>query len=168
MNHRFETKDGDFTVFISETHLKLNDGKKITYITLPAVEAVLEREPFTGEIYFEDGQKLTYLTVKSEIFLHFRGDTWSFRRKERDISTSTGNSPEIKSPMPGKISKLFAEIGKQFQKGETILILEAMKMENAIKAPFACSVRQILHLEGEIVPQDEAIVIIERIELEKT
>ncbi|TGL59162.1 acetyl-CoA carboxylase biotin carboxyl carrier protein subunit [Leptospira ognonensis] len=163
MNHRFETASGDFSVLVSENFLKINDGREVHKWKVAPVEAVLDREPFGGEILFEDGHRLTYLQVKSELFLHFQGETWSFRRKEREVAFTHSTSPEIKSPMPGKIIQLFAEIGKTFAQGETILILEAMKMENAIKAPFACSVKEILHRVGEIVQQDESIVILDKI-----
>jgi acetyl/propionyl-CoA carboxylase alpha subunit len=163
MNHRFETPEGAISVFVSENFLKLNDGRRVYKIKLEPVEAVIEREPFSGEILLEDGNRLTYLQVRSEIFLHFLGETWSFRRKEREIALAHSTSPEIKSPMPGKIIQMHAEIGRHFEAGETILILEAMKMENAIKAPFSCTIREILHQVGEIVQQDEAIVILDKI-----
>jgi acetyl/propionyl-CoA carboxylase alpha subunit len=163
MNHRFETQEGDISVFVSENFLKLTDGKNSIKVNLPPVDAVLERLPFSGEILFEDGHRLTYLQVRSEIFLHFKGETWSFRRKEREVELAHSTSPEIKSPMPGKIIQMHAEIGKRFEQGETILILEAMKMENAIKAPFPCTIREILHEVGEIVQQDESIVILDKI-----
>lgn len=163
MNHRFETEVGEFSVRVSENFLKINDGSQMHPWKVAPVEAVLDREPFGGEILFEDGTRLTYLQVKSELFLHFKGETWSFRRKEREVALTHSTSPEIKSPMPGKIIQLYATIGKRFEPGETILILEAMKMENAIKAPFACVVKEILHAVGEIVQQDESIVILDKI-----
>ncbi|MDZ4725385.1 MAG: acetyl-CoA carboxylase biotin carboxyl carrier protein subunit [Leptospira sp.] len=168
MNHRFETPEGDFSVQISENHIKLNDGKKVHRVTLPPVEEVTNFPPFTGRIYFEDASVLTYLLERSEIYLHYFGETWSFKRKEREVSLANSSSPEIKSPMPGKIIQMFAELGKSFQAGETILILEAMKMENAIKAPFACIVKEILHKVGNIVQQDDPIVILDKIAPEKT
>jgi biotin carboxyl carrier protein len=168
MHHRFETSVGDFTVFVSESYLRVADGKSNHFVSLPGVEAVLDKEPFSGEIHFEDGSRLTYLQVRSEIFLHFRGETWSFRRTERKISAPESAIPEVRSPMPGKIIQMYAEVGKRFEMGETILIMEAMKMENAIKAPFHCKIREILHNVGEIVQQDESIVILDKISAEIT
>ncbi len=163
MIHRFETPTGDYSVYVSENYIKVNNGKKNKLIPLSPVETVLSREPFGGEVWFEDGSRLTYLQNRSEIFLHFKGETWTLRRKEREISLAHSSSPEIKSPMPGKIIQMYAEVGKEFAIGDTILVLEAMKMENAIKAPFACKVKEILHKVGEIVQQDEAIVILDKI-----
>lgn len=41
----------------------------------------------------------------------------------------------IKAPMPGLIVSIFVAVGSEVKKGDTLLILEAMKMENAIKSP---------------------------------
>lgn len=49
-------------------------------------------------------------------------------------SGSAGNV-KVSSPMPGKILAIKAEIGQKVKKGEVLLILEAMKMENEIVAP---------------------------------
>ncbi len=42
---------------------------------------------------------------------------------------------DIKAPMPGLVLKINVKEGDSFQKGDPLLILEAMKMENVIKAP---------------------------------
>ncbi len=42
---------------------------------------------------------------------------------------------KIKSPMPGLVLKINKNIGEKIRKGETVMVLEAMKMENEIKSP---------------------------------
>ena len=53
--------------------------------------------------------------------------------------------------MPGKIFKVLSEIDKPVKAGETILILEAMKMEHAIKSPIDGIIKAIHFNEGDIV-----------------
>ena len=53
--------------------------------------------------------------------------------------------------MPGKIFKILKEIGEDVAIGDTILILEAMKMEHAIKATKDGVVKEIFFKEGEQV-----------------
>jgi biotin carboxyl carrier protein len=65
------------------------------------------------------------------------------------ISGVDGGS--IQSPMPGKIFKILIQEGLPVKKGETILIMEAMKMEHAIKAPHDGTLAKILFKEGEQV-----------------
>jgi len=57
-----------------------------------------------------------------------------------------GASNLMKSPLPGKILKVFAAPGKAFKRGDTLLIIEAMKMENEILAPRDCVVGEV-HVE---------------------
>jgi biotin carboxyl carrier protein len=52
----------------------------------------------------------------------------------------------MKSPLPGKILKVFAAPGKAFKRGDTLLTIEAMKMENEILAPRDCVVGEV-HVE---------------------
>src|SRR5450756_242962 len=49
----------------------------------------------------------------------------------------------MKSPLPGKILKVFAAPGKAFKRGDTLLIIEAMKMENEILAPRDCVIGEV-------------------------
>jgi len=52
----------------------------------------------------------------------------------------------MKSPLPGKVLKVFAAPGKAFKRGDALLIIEAMKMENEILAPRDCVVGEV-HVE---------------------
>ncbi|MCE5192780.1 MAG: acetyl-CoA carboxylase biotin carboxyl carrier protein subunit [Candidatus Cryosericum sp.] len=49
----------------------------------------------------------------------------------------------MKSPLPGKILKVLATPGSSWKKGDTLLIIEAMKMENEILAPRDCTVEEV-------------------------
>jgi glutaconyl-CoA decarboxylase len=62
-------------------------------------------------------------------------------------SARTGDvSNLMKSPLPGKVLKVLAAPGKAFKRGDTLLIIEAMKMENEILAPRDCVVGEV-HVE---------------------
>jgi glutaconyl-CoA decarboxylase len=54
-----------------------------------------------------------------------------------------GGATAMKSPLPGKILKVMATPGSSWKKGDTLLIIEAMKMENEILAPRDCSVEEV-------------------------
>jgi biotin carboxyl carrier protein len=57
----------------------------------------------------------------------------------------------LNAPMPGKVFKVLVKNGDAVQKGQTLLILEAMKMEHAIKADKDGKVKKILFKEGDLV-----------------
>ncbi len=50
-------------------------------------------------------------------------------------ATGTAGSIEVKAPMPGKVLSITASAGTAVKKGDTILVFEAMKMENSLVAP---------------------------------
>ena len=53
----------------------------------------------------------------------------------KPAATGTAGSVKINAPMPGKIVDVKVKVGDAVKKGQTILVLEAMKMENDIVAP---------------------------------
>ncbi len=67
------------------------------------------------------------------------------------------------SPMPGKIFKVLVSVGDEVKKGQSLLILEAMKMEHAIKAPHDGSVKSIHFKEGEQVDGGVELACLEEI-----
>lgn len=64
----------------------------------------------------------------------------------------------LKAPMPGLILKILVEEGQAIQKGEPILILEAMKMENVFKAASDATVKQIKVTEGQAVEKGAVLI----------
>jgi biotin carboxyl carrier protein len=70
------------------------------------------------------------------------------------LSASKSNSEQltiIKSPMPGLVLKILKKAGDNITKGETVMILEAMKMENEIKSSNDGIISEILVSEGKPV-----------------
>lgn len=58
-------------------------------------------------------------------------------------ATPAGGATAMKSPLPGKILKVMATPGSSWKKGDALLIIEAMKMENEILAPRDCTVEEV-------------------------
>lgn len=72
-----------------------------------------------------------------------------------------GGAGTIKSPMPGMVVKILYMEGMPVSKGDNIIIIEAMKMENAIKAPVTGTVKKIHVSEGNAVEKDALLIEIE-------
>lgn len=73
------------------------------------------------------------------------------------LSESQGikdNSIIIKSPMPGLVLKICKKVGDQISKGDTIMILEAMKMENEIKSNKSGILHEIFVNEGKPIEKN--------------
>ena len=72
-----------------------------------------------------------------------------------------GNGSGVKSPLPGVILELKVKEGETVKRGQTLLILEAMKMENDIKADHDGVVKSILVSKGESILEGTDLIIIE-------
>jgi biotin carboxyl carrier protein len=68
---------------------------------------------------------------------------------------------EIKAPMPGLILKIRKKVGDKVEQGESVIILEAMKMENDIKAPASGVIENISISEGSPVEKGITLFSIE-------
>lgn len=66
----------------------------------------------------------------------------------------------VKSPMPGNILKINVTVGQKVNEGDTLFVLEAMKMENEIAAPKAGTVAQIIVSKGAVVETGAPLVVI--------
>ncbi len=67
----------------------------------------------------------------------------------------------VKSPMPGLIVKVLVSIGDIVSKGDRLLVVEAMKMENEVKSPCAGRITQIQASKGDAVTMGKELVVIE-------
>lgn len=65
---------------------------------------------------------------------------------------------EITSPMPGLVIKILTSPGAQVQKGDPLLVLEAMKMENEIRSPLNATILNIHVISGESVPKNALLI----------
>ena len=71
-----------------------------------------------------------------------------------------GDGIKIKSPLPGSVIKVLVSEGQAVKKGDTLLTLESMKMENPILAEADCTVKQILVSAGQNVMQDDVLLVL--------
>ena len=75
----------------------------------------------------------------------------------KPAATGTAGSVNINAPMPGKIVDVKVKVGDAVKKGQTVLVLEAMKMENDIVAPEDGTVASINAAVGSAVEAGETI-----------
>ena len=75
----------------------------------------------------------------------------------KPAATGTAGSVKINAPMPGKIVDVKVKVGDAVKKGQTVLVLEAMKMENDIVAPEDGTVASINAAVGSAVEAGETI-----------
>ena len=74
-----------------------------------------------------------------------------------DMLTNKKES-EIKAPMPGRVLDVLIGVGDVVAKGDGVLVLEAMKMENVIKSPSNGVVKRIAIIKGLAVEKNEVLI----------
>lgn len=67
---------------------------------------------------------------------------------------------KVTSPLPGSIIKVMVTVGQSVKKGDTLLTLESMKMENAVMAEQDGVVKQIAVVAGQNVMQEDLLVVL--------
>lgn len=66
----------------------------------------------------------------------------------------------VKAPMPGTVTKLVAKVGQTVQKGDVIVMLEAMKMQNEIGSPAAGVLKSLNVAQGDSVKPGQILAVI--------
>ncbi|MCP4726550.1 MAG: biotin/lipoyl-binding protein [bacterium] len=103
-----------------------------------------------------------------ELFLGCRSAEVSVK-SDRDLlieqykakSQQEQGSVKVLSPLPGLVTKVEVTAGIQLKKGDCIVVIEAMKMENEISAPNDCIVSEINVEEGQVIEKDQFIALLE-------
>ena len=83
------------------------------------------------------------------------------KRQEPNKIVNNSGTKEVVSPIQGQVTNVKVKVGDKVQKGDVLLIVEAMKLENEVVSPFEGQVAQILVTKGQNVKAKEPIVIIE-------
>lgn len=74
---------------------------------------------------------------------------------------NSGVAKELKAPMPGLVLDVLVKAGDAVKKGDAILVLEAMKMENNIKSVADAVVKKVTVQKGNAVEKNQVLVLFE-------
>ena len=83
------------------------------------------------------------------------------RKQETKKIVNNDGGKEVVSPIQGQVTNVKIKVGDKVQKGDVLLIVEAMKLENEVVSPFEGQVAEILVSKGQNVKAKEPIIIIE-------
>ncbi len=102
----------------------------------------------------------THIIVGSERFAAEVRDPRSLRSRRAAAGAEAGPS-KITAPMPGKIVRIIAAEGDQVEAGQPLVVVEAMKMQNEIKATKKGKVTKIAVKEASAVNAGDLLAIVE-------
>ena len=83
------------------------------------------------------------------------------KKQENKKIINNDGAKEVVSPIQGQVTNLKVKVGDKVKKGDVLLIIEAMKLENEVVSPFEGEIREILVTKGQNVKAKEPIIIIE-------
>ena len=79
------------------------------------------------------------------------------------VAAKPAGAATVKSPLPGSIVKVMVKPGDSVKKGDTLLTMESMKMENVVASEYTGIVKNVLVQAGQNVMQDDKLVEIETV-----
>jgi acetyl/propionyl-CoA carboxylase alpha subunit len=116
-----------------------------------------------GTVVMGSSGRLATVTHASGDIVAFRdGDAVLVSMKAPSVgSAGTASDGSLRAPMPGKIVATPAKSGDVVTKGQPVIVLEAMKMEHALNAPFDGVVGEVVFAVGDQVAADAVLAVVE-------
>jgi 3-methylcrotonyl-CoA carboxylase alpha subunit len=134
-------------------------------LDLPGGEALVTAEPAGDNriIANLDGVRIDATVVRESHALTIFAFGTSHRLEREQITSVDDEEPGglLVSPLPGSVAQVLVETGQKVEKGQPLMIVEAMKMEHTISAPHGGRVAQIYFAPGEQVAEGAQLLAIE-------
>jgi len=155
--------DHVFEIMISDNGFLVN-GKEIQWDITTIQEGyfhiLLKGKSYRAEVVEMDAAaKRFVLKVNGRQYPVILKDRFDLLLEKMGMNTNTGaRVNHVRAPMPGLIIQLKVKDGDKVEAGDTLLILEAMKMENIIKAPGDATVKSVKVKMGEGVEKNQVLI----------
>ncbi|TKC05188.1 acetyl-CoA carboxylase biotin carboxyl carrier protein subunit [Pedobacter frigoris] len=121
---------------------------------------IYDNKSYRIELVSENkADKTAEVKVNGRIYQVTIEDQYDQLLKQLGLDNSQSSKvKEIKAPMPGLVLNVIVAEEQEVQKGDSLLVLEAMKMENIIKSPTDGIVKKILIKKGDKVEKNEILI----------
>jgi len=96
-----------------------------------------------------------------ERYVSIDGDSYTLRLPESRRRAASAGSGDLSAQMPGQVRELLVTAGDAVTRGQTLLLLEAMKMEIRVTAPSDGCVKRLLVAAGDVVDRGQRLVEME-------
>ena len=154
----------NFDVDQNDKGLLIN-GDKITadvrQLNASAYHVINNLQSYNVEVVsFNVAEKTAEIKVNNNTYNVTAKDQFDILLDKLGLSSlNAAKVSEIKAPMPGMVLKVFVNEGMEIKKGDNLFVLEAMKMENIIKAPADVTVKKVKIKAGDKVEKGQVLMM---------
>jgi biotin carboxyl carrier protein len=143
---REEDKDWKYFDIRKQDYMQLDDTVSFLFKDSSYLVDVINKG--TDYTVYTRGSYKTFKVYNEEALLH----------ESLKGGGGLGAGANLSSGMPGKIVKVFVKPGDEVKEGDPLLIMEAMKMENEMRAASDVKIKEVLVKEGENVESGAVLV----------
>jgi len=148
---------------------KTNDGllingeivaADIKQLSGSSLHIINQLKSYNAEVVsFNREQKTAEVKVNNNLYIITAKDQFDVLLDKLGLNNlDSAKVSEAKAPMPGLVLKVFVAVGDEVKKGDNLFILEAMKMENIIKAPADVTVKAVKIKPGDKVEKNQVLL----------
>jgi 3-methylcrotonyl-CoA carboxylase alpha subunit len=147
------------SVFERENHFKIVVSVSSEINPDPIEKEITIPKQITGNYFVNSKlEEILFFQYGLRTFIHYKGESFVFKKEQQSSSSAVNNSNTFTSPMPGKVIQIFVKEKDLVKAGDTLAIVEAMKMENAIKSHKDCEITEICCKPGDLVRQEDVLI----------
>jgi biotin carboxyl carrier protein len=148
---QLEFKDGRYKINLDDKEYAVDS----TVVSDNCLSLLVNGKAFT--VYFAEANGKKYVSIGGEQFCIEDAKPEAARASDTG-PTGVDEAPVAASPMPGKVVKILVKEGDEVEKGQGLVIVEAMKMENEIKSPVKGKVEKVNFRPGDLVDAAQPIL----------
>lgn len=153
----------DFAIVAENAEILVNDEAiELDSVVLNdnSTHVIYRNSSYTIEIVsFEKAEKTASVKVNGTIYKVTVEDQFDQLLKQLGMDNLTAAKvQQIKAPMPGLVLNVLVAEGDEVKKGDSLLVLEAMKMENMIKSPTDGLIKKVFISQGDKVEKNQVLI----------
>ena len=154
----------NFAITKSQDELLINGdaiNADIQQLNASAFHVINNLQSYNVEVVsFDPAEKTAEIKVNNNSYNISAKDQFDILLDKLGLSSlNAAKVSEVKAPMPGMVLKVFVAEGEEIKKGDNLFILEAMKMENIIKAPADVTVKTVKIKPGDKVEKGQVLLM---------
>jgi biotin carboxyl carrier protein len=152
----FEVENKDSAFLVNGEQIQLD----LSILGHNNMHVLYQNRSFSTELVeINKAEKTCKIKVNRNIYQINIEDQFDVLLKQLGLDNLAANKVlEIKAPMPGLVLKVLVEENAEVRKGDNLLVLEAMKMENILKSSTDGVVKKILIKQGDKVEKNQILV----------